>query len=233
VGARGSGDRIRPGRAASKGWVECCCWHTHARRNEQCARDVADLRACTGGETTTSDHACTCTMRPAAEPTPPSAAGAGCHSLERGPSPRPAGCTVVAAPPACRLPHRALQEKEKLYLELKSILARQPGPEAAEQLSLYQVPPSPADACTLVGRCRLVKRSITAGGRQTLVQSAQASMVSARAGQPAGEDKADEGPGLRAKHVPSAGESWVARVDARPASPGTAMPWSAGLPLLA
>ena len=29
-------------------------------------------------------------------------------------------------------------EKEKLYLELKSILARQPGPEAAEQLSLYQ-----------------------------------------------------------------------------------------------
>lgn len=33
----------------------------------------------------------------------------------------------------------ALQEKEKLYLELKSILARQPGPEAAEQLSLYQV----------------------------------------------------------------------------------------------
>jgi hypothetical protein len=31
-----------------------------------------------------------------------------------------------------------LQEKEKLYLELKSILARQPGPEAAEQLSLYQ-----------------------------------------------------------------------------------------------
>lgn len=32
-----------------------------------------------------------------------------------------------------------LQEKEKLYLELKSILARQPGPEAAEQLSIYQV----------------------------------------------------------------------------------------------
>jgi hypothetical protein len=31
-----------------------------------------------------------------------------------------------------------LQEKEKLYLELKAILARQPGPEAAEQLSLYQ-----------------------------------------------------------------------------------------------
>ncbi len=31
-----------------------------------------------------------------------------------------------------------LQEKERLYLELKSILARQPGPEAAEQLNLYQ-----------------------------------------------------------------------------------------------
>uniref|UniRef100_A0A8D0GWV4 Cilia and flagella associated protein 58 n=1 Tax=Sphenodon punctatus TaxID=8508 RepID=A0A8D0GWV4_SPHPU len=31
-----------------------------------------------------------------------------------------------------------LQEKEKLYVELKHILARQPGPEAAEQLQLYQ-----------------------------------------------------------------------------------------------
>ncbi|XP_041065843.1 cilia- and flagella-associated protein 58 isoform X1 [Carcharodon carcharias] len=31
-----------------------------------------------------------------------------------------------------------LQEKEKLYVELKHILARQPGPEAAEQLMLYQ-----------------------------------------------------------------------------------------------
>ena len=32
-----------------------------------------------------------------------------------------------------------IQEKEKLYVELKNILARQPGPEAAEQLSIYQV----------------------------------------------------------------------------------------------
>lgn len=32
-----------------------------------------------------------------------------------------------------------LQEKEKLYMELKNILARQPGPEVAEQLSIYQV----------------------------------------------------------------------------------------------
>ncbi|XP_074089856.1 cilia- and flagella-associated protein 58 isoform X1 [Macrotis lagotis] len=31
-----------------------------------------------------------------------------------------------------------LQEKEKLYVELKHILARQPGPEAAEQLQLYR-----------------------------------------------------------------------------------------------
>ena len=31
-----------------------------------------------------------------------------------------------------------IAEKEKLYLELKSVLARQPGPEVAEQLSVYQ-----------------------------------------------------------------------------------------------
>ncbi|XP_019491834.1 PREDICTED: cilia- and flagella-associated protein 58 [Hipposideros armiger] len=31
-----------------------------------------------------------------------------------------------------------LQEKEKLYVELKHILARQPGPEAAEQLQIYR-----------------------------------------------------------------------------------------------
>merc|ERR1711934_527063 len=29
-------------------------------------------------------------------------------------------------------------EKEKLYVELKNVLARQPGPEVAEQLALYQ-----------------------------------------------------------------------------------------------
>jgi chromosome segregation ATPase len=32
-----------------------------------------------------------------------------------------------------------IQEKEKLYQELKAILARQPGPEIAEQLSVYQL----------------------------------------------------------------------------------------------
>jgi len=31
-----------------------------------------------------------------------------------------------------------IQEKEKLYMELKQILARQPGPEVAEQLQIYQ-----------------------------------------------------------------------------------------------
>ena len=31
-----------------------------------------------------------------------------------------------------------IQQKEKLYVELKAILARQPGPEVAEQLSIYQ-----------------------------------------------------------------------------------------------
>merc|ERR1711967_185999 len=31
-----------------------------------------------------------------------------------------------------------ITEKEKLYVELKNILARQPGPEVAEQLSVYQ-----------------------------------------------------------------------------------------------
>ena len=31
-----------------------------------------------------------------------------------------------------------IQEKQKLYLELKSILSRQPGPEVGEQLTAYQ-----------------------------------------------------------------------------------------------
>lgn len=31
-----------------------------------------------------------------------------------------------------------IQEREKQYLELKAVLARQPGPEVAEQLQLYQ-----------------------------------------------------------------------------------------------
>ena len=31
-----------------------------------------------------------------------------------------------------------IQEKEKLYVELKNVLSRQPGPEAAEQINVYQ-----------------------------------------------------------------------------------------------
>ena len=31
-----------------------------------------------------------------------------------------------------------IQEKESLYVELKNLLARQPGPQVAEQLSIYQ-----------------------------------------------------------------------------------------------
>merc|ERR1711991_293400 len=31
-----------------------------------------------------------------------------------------------------------VSEKDKLYVELKTILARQPGPEVAEQLNIYQ-----------------------------------------------------------------------------------------------
>ena len=31
-----------------------------------------------------------------------------------------------------------IQEKEKLYMEMKQVLQRQPGPEVAEQLHIYQ-----------------------------------------------------------------------------------------------
>lgn len=31
-----------------------------------------------------------------------------------------------------------IQDKERLYMELKQILQRQPGPEVAEQLQIYQ-----------------------------------------------------------------------------------------------
>lgn len=56
-----------------------------------------------------------------------------------------AGCAVATQQllpslppslPAC--PTAYQQDQERLYLELKQVLARQPGPEAAEQLSAYQ-----------------------------------------------------------------------------------------------
>ena len=57
-----------------------------------------------------------------------------------------------------------IQEKEKLYVELKNILARQPGPEVAEQLSLYQV------------------SSFAGGGRLSLQISEAAPQVCPRSG---------------------------------------------------
>lgn len=39
---------------------------------------------------------------------------------------------------ACIHKYWMLSEQEKLYVELKKILGRQPGPEVSEQLALYQ-----------------------------------------------------------------------------------------------
>ena len=55
-----------------------------------------------------------------------------------------------------------IHHKEKLYLELKNILARQPGPEVAEQLSLYQ-------------------HSLQERGRQTEQMGSELSMLHAQA----------------------------------------------------
>lgn len=51
------------------------------------------------------------------------------HSLQR---------RLVAKSDAVEQTDGLIQQKEKLYLELKNILARQPGPEVAEQLAAYQ-----------------------------------------------------------------------------------------------
>jgi len=45
---------------------------------------------------------------------------------------------VISPPSQVVENDQAIQEKEKLYMELKKILARQPGPEVAEQLTVYQ-----------------------------------------------------------------------------------------------
>lgn len=47
-----------------------------------------------------------------------------------------------------------IQEKEKLYTELKNILARQPGPEVAEQLSVYVVSPKESPKLPHMAGCR-------------------------------------------------------------------------------
>jgi len=44
---------------------------------------------------------------------------------------------LIAKTEECVEKDLIIQEKEKLYVELKSILARQPGPEVAEQLNIY------------------------------------------------------------------------------------------------
>ena len=54
--------------------------------------------------------------------------------------------TPTPTPTPTLTPHQVaakdglIQQKEKLYVELKSILARQPGPEVAEQLQPYPYP---------------------------------------------------------------------------------------------
>lgn len=45
---------------------------------------------------------------------------------------------MIAKTEECVEKDIVLQEKKKLYIELKTILARQPGPEVAEQLNVYQ-----------------------------------------------------------------------------------------------
>lgn len=134
---------------------------------------------------------------------------------------------------AITTPPPVLQDKERLYLELKSILARQPGPEAAEQLNLYQVGPRPwaaahvhSSGCTAphrmctAGRCSVPPHLLPAASSRhlkvllplllgiacgTAANTLPLPRTAPPAGQPAGEEQADEGAGLGAQHVPSAG----------------------------
>ena len=81
-----------------------------------------------------------------------------------------------------------LQEKERLYIELKNILARQPGPEVAEQLTLYQQ--------SLKGR-HILRASRNPGS--TLSFSCPTVAVDR-------ENSPDESDGCRAQHVASSSE---------------------------
>lgn len=49
-------------------------------------------------------------------------------------------CPPFLIPPSPQVVEKELliQEKEKLYMEMKQVLQRQPGPEVAEQLQIYQ-----------------------------------------------------------------------------------------------
>lgn len=53
-----------------------------------------------------------------------------CQALQR---------RLITTTEACVEKDAQIQEQEKLYLELKAILARQPGPEAALHISALQV----------------------------------------------------------------------------------------------
>lgn len=46
--------------------------------------------------------------------------------------------TLCSTPPQVVEKELLIQEKEKLYMEMKQVLQRQPGPEVAEQLQIYQ-----------------------------------------------------------------------------------------------
>ena len=47
-------------------------------------------------------------------------------------------CPPFLTPPQVVEKELLIQEKEKLYMEMKQVLQRQPGPEVAEQLQIYQ-----------------------------------------------------------------------------------------------
>ena len=46
--------------------------------------------------------------------------------------------SILDLPPQVVEKELLIQEKEKLYMEMKQVLQRQPGPEVAEQLQIYQ-----------------------------------------------------------------------------------------------
>jgi len=56
-----------------------------------------------------------------------------CQALQR---------RLIATTEACVGKDAQIAEQERLHLELKAVLARQPGPEAALHISALQVPPT-------------------------------------------------------------------------------------------
>jgi hypothetical protein len=119
-------------------------------------------------------------------------------------------CYRRASPPPLLRSPPCLQEKEQLYVELKGILARQPGPEVAEQLSMYQArvggPHRRARVrvCVFVVMCVLCAH---ARHRRLAKPSHEHTHPHQPTGELAGQDQAAQGPGVRAQHVPRAGVS--------------------------